>query len=588
MRNLLLIIFCTLTIGLTGQDSLLQVLHEQFENAEGIESIKAANKIFELQFKNGNYEEALDIAEEATQLSRELGYHNFIAIGLNRQARALIEMKDDEENQRDAIRKLRESQKILKKHKVRNPRLAANNKQMLKETAGFLGLKDDLVKAQKIFEETWDSVKVEIGEIENFPLIAEIAKEEHEKGEDYSNFGNPEKMQKARKRQNYINKILEMNKKQMEDEMKKAKVVAELSSKSYEIHPEPLIPTEIKIDPLEMQEAWVMEEDKIKKKLKQSEMKIEEMGMEEIKEELLFAEYKNQLDSLEYLRMEDSLNLAKQEIEIKRQESELARQKVQQSLSMVGGGGALLFSILILFGYFRQRKNNKLLSEKNTLIQEEQNRSEGLLLNILPAEVADELKQFGAAQAHKYENVSVLFSDFKNFSRIAEQLSPEQLVSELDYCFKAFDNIIEKYDLEKIKTIGDAYMCAGGLPTPNPENAKLAIEAAFEMQTFLKDWKAEKIANEEPFFEARIGIHTGPIVAGVVGVKKFAYDIWGDTVNIASRMESSGEVGKINISGTTFALVKEEFDCQHRGKIKAKNKGEIDMYFVHEPVVELS
>ena len=201
-------------------------------------------------------------------------------------------------------------------------------------------------------------------------------------------------------------------------------------------------------------------------------------------------------------------------------------------------------------------------------------------MNILPAKVADELKQFGSAQAHKYEGVSVLFTDFKNFSQIAEQLPAEQLVAELDYCFKAFDNIIDKYGLEKIKTIGDAYMCAGGLPMPNQDNAKLAVQAAIEIQDFLEEWNKQKAQEQKPHFEARVGIHTGPIVAGVVGTKKFAYDIWGDTVNVAARMESKGEIKKINISGATYELIKDDFECTYRGMINVKNKGEIAMYFV--------
>ena len=154
------------------------------------------------------------------------------------------------------------------------------------------------------------------------------------------------------------------------------------------------------------------------------------------------------------------------------------------------------------------------------------------------------------------------------------------MVEEIDHCFKAFDQIVDKYNLEKIKTIGDAYMCAGGLPSPDDKNATKAVQAALAMQEFLESWKETRINTGQPFFEARIGIHTGPIVAGVVGVKKFAYDIWGDTVNIASRMEANSEAGQVNISESTYALVKDEFQFTPRGKFKAKNKGEIEMYYV--------
>ena len=161
-------------------------------------------------------------------------------------------------------------------------------------------------------------------------------------------------------------------------------------------------------------------------------------------------------------------------------------------------------------------------------------------------------------------------------------MEPVALVELLNQIFSCFDQLAEDYGLEKIKTIGDAYMCAGGLPAPTGDHAACSVKAAVEMQEFLNNWKTEKLLAGEPFFEARIGMHSGPVVAGVVGVKKFAYDIWGDTVNIASRMESSAEPGKINISGKTRQLLNGSFECTYRGKIEAKNKGEIDMYFVEK------
>jgi adenylate cyclase len=206
--------------------------------------------------------------------------------------------------------------------------------------------------------------------------------------------------------------------------------------------------------------------------------------------------------------------------------------------------------------------------------------TEALLLNILPKEVADDLKKSGKTQVKRYELVSVLFTDFKNFTQLSESLDPEQVVEELNQCFLAFDEICERHNLEKIKTIGDAYMCAGGLPIANETNPADAVQAALEMQAWMKQWQVEKQAKGEQTWELRLGIHSGPVVAGVVGKNKFAYDIWGDTVNLASRMESSGEAGKVNISGATYELVKDKFECTYRGKIEAKNKGEVEMYFV--------
>jgi len=229
----------------------------------------------------------------------------------------------------------------------------------------------------------------------------------------------------------------------------------------------------------------------------------------------------------------------------------------------------------------RQRDELDLeVQERTKELRLEKQKSDDLLLNILPEEVANELKEKGSADAKQFEMVTVMFTDFKGFTQISEKLTPSQLVEEIHICFKAFDAIIERHNIEKIKTIGDAYMCAGGLPVSNETHAEDIVNAALEIRQFMQEHVAQKRKANQEVFEIRIGIHTGPVVAGIVGIRKFAYDIWGDTVNIASRLESSGEAGKINISGGTFDYVKDKFVCTHRGKIEAKNKGQIDMYFV--------
>ncbi|MBX7041565.1 MAG: hypothetical protein K1X85_01580 [Ignavibacteria bacterium] len=213
-------------------------------------------------------------------------------------------------------------------------------------------------------------------------------------------------------------------------------------------------------------------------------------------------------------------------------------------------------------------------------LKEEKKRADSLLLNILPEEIANELKQFGRSYARNHEEVTILYADIKGFTVIAETLSAQELVTQLDECFRAFDKIVDKHGLEKIRTIGDAYVCACGLPKPVPDNAVRTVRAALDMVTFIKGFGMTRQIQDLPAFEFRVGIHTGPVITGVVGLKKFTYDIWGDSVTMAARMEQHGEAGKINISGSTYQLVKDKFKCVHRGKIEAKNKGEVDMYFV--------
>ncbi len=256
---------------------------------------------------------------------------------------------------------------------------------------------------------------------------------------------------------------------------------------------------------------------------------------------------------------------------------QLQKEKNRRNIFLLAGIGVLAFTIGL---WSRLRFVRRSRAE----IQKEKDRSESLLLNILPAEVAQELKAKGEADARQIDQVTVLFTDFKGFTAMSERLTPQELVKDIHECFSAFDHIVEEHGIEKIKTIGDAYMAAGGLPTPNTTNALDVVSAAFEIQGFIEEGKARKIALGLPYFEIRIGIHTGPVVAGIVGVRKFAYDIWGDTVNIASRMESSGEPGQINISDSTYALIKDTpgLSFTSRGMVEAKGKGKMEMFFVEK------
>lgn len=228
------------------------------------------------------------------------------------------------------------------------------------------------------------------------------------------------------------------------------------------------------------------------------------------------------------------------------------------------------------------------LEEQKALIEEEKDKEEKLLLNILPAETARELMNTGRAAPKSYRKATVMFADFKNFTRIAENLRPSELVAELDDSFAHFDDLVGEYNIEKIKTSGDAYMCVGGIPIRNNTNPVDCVLMALEFQRYMEQKRKLRSGTGKPQWHLRIGIHTGELIAGVVGKKKFLYDVWGDTVNIAARMESTSDPGKVNVSGATYDEIKEYFDCEYRGKLPVKNKGAIDMYYVHRIKPDLS
>lgn len=256
-------------------------------------------------------------------------------------------------------------------------------------------------------------------------------------------------------------------------------------------------------------------------------------------------------------------------------DNQLLKERNQRNYSIISG---LFFLVLALGAYGRARYIKK--AKEN--LQVEKDRSDELLLNILPSEVAEELKKNGKSEARNFDEVTILFTDFKEFTQAAAALSATDLVAELNECFKAFDEIVSKYQVEKIKTIGDAYMAAGGLPVPSEDSVKKTLLATLEIQEYVEArHRVKKLAGQQSF-RMRAGVHTGPVVAGIVGIKKFQYDVWGDTVNTASRVESAGEMGKVNVSQATYELLKNDpdFEFESRGLVSAKGKGELNMYFV--------
>jgi class 3 adenylate cyclase/tetratricopeptide (TPR) repeat protein len=309
-------------------------------------------------------------------------------------------------------------------------------------------------------------------------------------------------------------------------------------------------------------------------------------------------EYRKKYDEMRYRRLDENRaheftrreslyadrkkedDLKRKELEVAQKDAELSRNRATRN-GLIGGAVALLLLTTLLYNRNRLRaRSNQQLAAKNAVIERARKRADELLMNILPEAAAAELKINNSVKPVRYESVTVMFTDFKGFTKIAELVSPEELIEELDACFRLFDSIVEQYGLEKIKTIGDSYMCAGGLPVKNDTHALNAVEAAIAMQKGLKILMDQNAAEGKHVFEMRVGIHTGAVVAGVVGSHKFAYDIWGDTVNIASRIEQASEPNKINISSSTYELVKDKYPCLQRGLVAAKNKGSIEMYFV--------
>lgn len=331
-----------------------------------------------------------------------------------------------------------------------------------------------------------------------------------------------------------------------------------------------------------------LQEEELKLQAKQRELELirkdnelKELALQQ--EKLLAAENKSRLALLEKQTQLDKERLRAEEA---RRLAE--KREFENRLQLILG--LLLFFILIivivLIAYRQLRKRKQRIEEQNLIIAEskreievQKEKSDSLLLNILPSAVAEELKANGAAKPRLYQEVSVGFTDFSGFTMISEKLTPEQLVTQLDEMFLEFDRIIEKYKLQRIKTIGDAYMFAAGLPDPLDDHAARSINASLEIRDYITAYN-KGLSSENPSWNIRIGVHSGPVVAGVIGIKKFAYDIWGDTVNTASRMESSGATGKVNISGRTKEHLNGEFVTEHRGKVEAKNKGAIEMYFV--------
>ncbi|MEM1124131.1 MAG: adenylate/guanylate cyclase domain-containing protein [Bacteroidota bacterium] len=336
---------------------------------------------------------------------------------------------------------------------------------------------------------------------------------------------------------------------------------------------------------LDFEKYWPFEVRYLDQWLRNLERKYR-MFSPKAKAELLTLRLQQQFDSL---RNSENTNYQERNKTLLLEKIETANktiETVQTDYRQLKYIGWTALGLVMLLGYYFWNKSDQLLKSKNQSLLEEKKKSEDLLMNMLPTEIVRQIKSRNPVRAREYDDVAVLFTDFKGFSTIADNESPEVLVTELNNCFTAFDRIIEKYRLQKIKTIGDAYMCVSGLYTRGGNHVQRMVFAALEIQQFLNKRKIERDAAGKFAFQARIGIHVGNVVAGVVGTNKIAFDVWGNTVNVAQQMELYGEVGRVNISGETYALIQNVFACTPREKITAKNKKKYEMYFVKGKIRE--
>jgi len=511
-----------LPLNARSQGADIPELETALRSASGPQRVEVLLALSNAHAQSGNYDKALEYAEDATSLADRIQRNDLKALSLSREGKVLLARGKKGFLAKDPASRFRDSNKILGKSGNSDKTLLLDNLDQLRNIA------------------VRNNRSGEIADID-----AQIARAKEISGSGIEVLVLEKQQEIADQMAAMNNQILELSKAQQG--------VAGSSN-----------PRAAGSD---------KERQKLMEELNASRALIDKMTDDQLKASLLLMQQRTKLDSMEYRNKVDSLNIANAELAIRESQNE-------RNFYIAAFIALLLLAGGSLYSFVRARQNAKILVEKNKTIRAEQERSENLLLNILPALVAEELKKQGSTNARFFEDVGVLFADFVGFSKIAEKLTPQQLVTELDTCFRAFDEIIAKYNLEKIKTIGDAYMAAGGLPNGGGSQLRAMIEAAREMQAWLANWNIERSRQKLPLFEARIGIHSGPVVAGVVGSKKFAFDIWGDTVNIAARIEAAGEGGKINISGEVFELIKDYFSCKYRGKIAAKNKGEIDMYFV--------
>lgn len=549
MKRLLFILLYCFPIALVAQNSVADLEKLLAETTDAKEKLNICYQLAEEYLSRGDEEKSIQYSDEGINIARSLNDSKILAslYLLNADAyykdRVYKKAYEKYKNSSDYAKSVKEIELVLESYEGMIQSLKKMNQ-------------DD--RAARAAEDAITYLK----ENNNYQKL---------RGREISFRNDIEKLEKERQ-------SLVQEKQKLQSEMEGLRVKEEKLSQDNSV----LAQTNTQL--AERQISLAKEKAVVEERVTLQESEISKMSEAAAKFELAQAKRKELIDSLNNRRLLDSISLISSNMELQNAQLKINRNQyiVAIILSLLLLLGAL--SLLFFVRYRAKKRSNQLLEEKNKAIAEARERSDELLLNILPESIAEELKSTGKAKARQFQEVTVMFADFKNFTKMAEVLTPEDLVQEIDNCFRAFDTIISQYhDIEKIKTIGDAYMCASGF-TERKTLPSNIVKAALEFQDYLTLVKKERQALGLPFFEARIGLHTGSVVAGVVGSKKFAYDIWGDSVNTAARMEQNCEVGKVNISQTTYNLVRYKFDCVYRGHIEAKNKGLVEMYYVLQPV----
>lgn len=516
-------------------------IHEKLDNRRGIGG--ALNNLAIIHRYEGNYETALEYYERSLLLKEEDKDSSAIAVAHLNLATLFIEMRSFQKARQSVMKCLEISQKSGNE---RNTALAyVNLGSIYYEQKQLRDALTYFTKGFEIQKAIDDKKKV----AETSVYLAKV----------YADLGNNTNAIK------YGEKALELS-----YSSDVAKVTEEASRFLYQLYTK----TGSYQKALKMLEINV----EINKKINNDESK-----KAVIRQEFMYQYQKKAATDSIRAAEADKLQNARLAAEIaKRRQHELkAYQQEQQKYFLFGGLALTLLFAAFLYNRFRvTQKQRDIIEIQKKKVDEEKKKSDELLLNILPEEFAEELKREGKATPTNFEQVTVLFTDFQGFTRIAAEMTPRDLVETLNECFTAFDKIIEKHNMEKIKTIGDAYMCAGGVPIKNNTNPVDAVLAASEMLQWVNAWNIQRQLTGLQTWEIRIGIHTGELIAGVIGFKKFAFDVWGDAVNVASRIESAGEVGKINISASTQSYIQDHFETEFRGEIEVKNRGAIGMYFV--------